>query len=61
MDPTLKKEFAVTADGYMYLGNSMDNLREAVLSNTDALLGKDPETARQALGIFDTMQSTSDI
>jgi hypothetical protein len=45
MDPTLRKEFAKTSDGYIYLGNSMDELREAVLENTGALKGEDTETA----------------
>ena len=39
-DPTLQKEFAKTADGYMYLGDSMAELREAVLENTSALTGQ---------------------
>lgn len=60
-DPTLKREFAKTADGYMYLGSSMQDLRTAVLENTRALKGEDPETAKKtlnALGGFEELITT---
>jgi hypothetical protein len=39
-DPTLQKEFAKVGEGYMYLGNHLDDLRDAVLDNTKALRGE---------------------
>ena len=38
-DPALQKEFAKIADGYMYLGNNMEELRKAIIDNTSALIG----------------------
>jgi hypothetical protein len=44
LDPSIADKFALTSEGYYYLGESMNDLTEAVLNNTSALLGEDKDT-----------------
>ena len=54
-DPTLQKEFAKVSGGYMYLGNSMNDLAQAIIDNTKTLKGEDADTANKALAVFNAI------
>lgn len=50
-NPSLADKFMATADGYYYLGQSMEDLRKEIQNNTKALLHEDEKMVQDKLNI----------